>query len=309
MADDPRVRVIAGAPPPGLGRQALGLLAGGAGGARRLAAVHRCRRGPRPRVARPLRDAGAAAGHAAASPWCHASRRRGRRADRAAGGVRAIATFVAPGPLARSRRSPVAMAAGGFILVDRVLYDRVGGHRRIADRMIDDVSLAEAREAGGGLLMPVDGDAHGVDPPVPRRRARCGPAGARTPRSASPADRRRRRSGRWPRSPWLAALPPVALRAGPAAARRRRSPSSAASAGAMRGGPPAHGDRAARPRRARYAPTMPLGMLVFMGAAALRSAADRMRGGPIWRGRRYPARAEARAQRRRRRPAGSRARR
>ena len=42
------------------------------------------------------------------------------------------------------------------------------------------------------------------------------------------------------------------------------------------------------PTPARYAPTLPVGMLVLSGAAA-RGALERMRGiGPRWRGRRYP---------------------
>ncbi|MBJ7457091.1 MAG: hypothetical protein JHC74_13630, partial [Thermoleophilia bacterium] len=42
------------------------------------------------------------------------------------------------------------------------------------------------------------------------------------------------------------------------------------------------------PTPARYAPTLPVGMLVLSGAAA-RGSLERMRGiGPRWRGRRYP---------------------
>ena len=39
-----------------------------------------------------------------------------------------IRSFVAPGPFVRSRRTPVAIAAGGFILVSRAAYEAVGGH-------------------------------------------------------------------------------------------------------------------------------------------------------------------------------------
>lgn len=41
-----------------------------------------------------------------------------------------IRSFVAPGLLVRSPRSPVAIAAGGFILVSRAAYEGVGGTRR-----------------------------------------------------------------------------------------------------------------------------------------------------------------------------------
>ncbi len=67
----------------------------------------------------------------------------------------AIATFVAPGPLARSARSRVAIAAGGYILIPRALYDRVGGHAAIRGRMVDDVCLAAAVKRTGSLLVPV----------------------------------------------------------------------------------------------------------------------------------------------------------
>ncbi|CAN0500256.1 unnamed protein product, partial [Phaeothamnion confervicola] len=64
----------------------------------------------------------------------------------------AIATFVAPGPLARSARSRVAIAAGGYMLMPRALYDAVGGHAAIRRRMVDDVCLAAAIKRSGALL-------------------------------------------------------------------------------------------------------------------------------------------------------------
>ena len=69
--------------------------------------------------------------------------------------VAAIGTFVAPGPLARSRRSRVAIAAGGYMLVERRVYDAAGGHAGIRSRMVEDVCLAEAVKRGGNLLVPM----------------------------------------------------------------------------------------------------------------------------------------------------------
>jgi hypothetical protein len=194
-----------------------------------------------------------------------------------------ISTLVAPGPLVRSPRSPVAMAAGGFILVERSLYDRAGGHRGIADRMIDDVSLAEAVKRSGGLLMPVDGTRtasirlyHGVGEMWTgwRKNASFGVAGGPLKAAAGALA-----------VIALALAPPVALALG---LRRRRA--GLALLGGVGWAMQAALQRMAAggaPAPALLAPTMPLG-LAFMGAAALRSAADRMGGGPVWRGRRYP---------------------
>jgi len=71
--------------------------------------------------------------------------------------VIAIGTLVAPGPLARHPRSPVAIAAGGFILIERGLYERIGGHRGQAGHMVDDVTLALRVKRAGGLLVPAQG--------------------------------------------------------------------------------------------------------------------------------------------------------
>ncbi len=102
--------------------------------------------------------------------------------------VVAISTLVAPGPLARSPRSGVALAAGGYMLMPRALYDRIGGHAAIRGRMVDDITLAARAKRAGALLVPVPGGgwrACGCT----TARARCGRAGARTPRSARPAAR------------------------------------------------------------------------------------------------------------------------
>lgn len=196
----------------------------------------------------------------------------------------AIGTFVAPGPLARSGRSRVAIAAGGYILIERTLYDRVGGHAAIRTRMVDDVCLAAAVKRSGALLVPV-------------------PAG-RLARLRMYHGAREVWEG-WSKNASFAAVGPPAkglVSAGVVAAL------ALAPAGATVGGLRAR-DRAllgigaagvasmallqrmaiwAAPTPARYAPTLPLGMLVLAGATA-RGALERLAGlGPRWRGRRYP---------------------
>jgi len=64
-----------------------------------------------------------------------------------------IRSFVAPGPLVRSPRSPVAIAAGGFILVSRAAYERVGGHQAVRHELVDDQMLAVRLKAAG---MPLE---------------------------------------------------------------------------------------------------------------------------------------------------------
>lgn len=63
-----------------------------------------------------------------------------------------IRSFVAPGLLVRSRRSPVAIAAGGFILVSRAAYERVGGHQAMRHELVDDQMLAVRLKAAGTPL-------------------------------------------------------------------------------------------------------------------------------------------------------------
>jgi hypothetical protein len=63
-----------------------------------------------------------------------------------------IRSFVAPGPLVRSPRSPVAIAAGGFILVSRAAYEGVGGHEAIRHELVDDQMLAVRLKAAGTPL-------------------------------------------------------------------------------------------------------------------------------------------------------------
>ena len=63
-----------------------------------------------------------------------------------------IRSFVAPGPLVRSPRSPVAIAAGGFILVSRAAYEGVGGHEAMRHELVDDQMLAVRLKAAGTPL-------------------------------------------------------------------------------------------------------------------------------------------------------------
>jgi len=64
-----------------------------------------------------------------------------------------IRSFVAPGFLVRSPRFAVALAAGGYILLERALYERLGGHAAIRGELVDDRALAERVKAAGGLLV------------------------------------------------------------------------------------------------------------------------------------------------------------
>ncbi len=113
----------------------------------------------------------------------------------------AIGTLVAPGPLARSPRSAVAIAAGGYMLMPRALYDAVGGHAAIRGRMVDDVTLAAAVKRHGALLMPGAGGPSDPAADVPR-----GPRGVERLEQERLVRRRRAiRAGRWwARSRWRA---------------------------------------------------------------------------------------------------------
>jgi chlorobactene glucosyltransferase len=196
----------------------------------------------------------------------------------------AIGTFVAPGPLARRDGSRVAIAAGGYILVARRVYDAVGGHQAIRTRMVDDVCLAAAVKRFGAQLVPVPAGR------LARLRMYHGP---------------REVWDGWSKNASFAAVgppakglvsaaviaavalgPAVAAAAGVRARDGRLAATGLAGVGAM-----AALQRLsswAVPTPARYAPTLPLGMLVLAGATA-RGALERLIGlGPKWRGRRYP---------------------
>ena len=196
----------------------------------------------------------------------------------------AIGVFVAPGPLARSPRSAVAIAAGGYMLIERALYERVGGHAGIRRRMVDDVTLAARVKRAGGLLVPAPAGrlarlrmyhgarevwegwsknaSFGVEGGAGKALVGAGVVAA------------------------LAVLPLAATLEGV----RRRDPSLAA-VGLVGMASLTALQRLttwAVPTPARYAATMPLGLLV-MAAAATRGSLQRLAGrGPRWRGRRYP---------------------
>jgi chlorobactene glucosyltransferase len=191
---------------------------------------------------------------------------------------------VAPGPLARSRRSRVAIAAGGYILVERGVYEAAGGHAGVRSRMVEDVCLAEAVKRGGHLLVPM--------PAGPLARLRMYHGG-------------REVWGGWSKNASFAAAGGAAkgLAGAGATVALALTPGAAVIHGAH------GGDRllaatgvagllatvalqrlASRSARtpARYAPTLPLGMLVLAGAAARGSVGRLVGRGPEWRGRRYP---------------------
>jgi hypothetical protein len=196
----------------------------------------------------------------------------------------AIGTFVAPGPLARRDGGRTAIAAGGYILVKRRLYDAVGGHLAIRTRMVDDVCLAAAVKRFGAQLVPVPAGR------LARLRMYHGP--------------REVWSG-WSKNASFAAVgPPVkglvsaaviaAVALGPAAATvaglrgRDRRLAAIGVAGVASMTALQRLSSPAVPTPAHYAPTLPLGMVVLAGATA-RGALERLVGlGPAWRGRRYP---------------------
>jgi hypothetical protein len=198
--------------------------------------------------------------------------------------VAAIGTFVAPGPLARRPRSGVAIAAGGYILMERRLYDAVGGHSRIRGRMVDDVWLAATVKRAGSLLVPVTTAGlarlrmyhggrevwHGWS-----KNASFGASGDATKALVGAAV-----------LAVLALVPP-----GSAVQGVRRGDLGLAATGLTGSAALLAVQRLsarAAPTPRHYAPTLPLGLLV-LSAAAIRGSVGRLLGrGPVWRGRRYP---------------------
>ena len=92
-----------------------------------------------------------------------------------------IRSFVAPGPFVRSPRTPVAIAAGGFILVSRAAYEAVGGHDAMRHELVDDQMLAVRLKAAGTPLLLASSEA-GCGCACTSARGRRSAAGARTPR-------------------------------------------------------------------------------------------------------------------------------
>ena len=196
----------------------------------------------------------------------------------------AIGTFVAPGPLARAPGSGVAIAAGGYMLMPRDLYDAVGGHAAIRGHMVNDVTLAARVKRHGALLLPVPGGRlarlrmyHGGREVWDgwSKNASFGAAGGPGKALAGAGTLAA-----------LAVLPALAATAGV----RRRDPALVATglSGTLALLALQRLSSWAVPTPARYAPTLPLGLLVLSGAA-VRGAVSRIRGtGAQWRGRRYP---------------------
>jgi chlorobactene glucosyltransferase len=190
-----------------------------------------------------------------------------------------IRSFVAPGLLVRSSRSPVAIAAGGFILVSRAAYEGVGGHEAVRRELVDDQMLA-VRLKTAGTPLALAGSAGRV-----RVRmyvgARESLRGWRKNTSAGLGD----------------SIAVAAILAGSGFA------SSLAPAVAVARGPRLPGavglvlQLAARAAVDEVCPTprrawvlFPAGALT-LSALSLLSSIDRVRGGVVWRGRRYGAHA------------------
>jgi glycosyltransferase involved in cell wall biosynthesis len=57
-----------------------------------------------------------------------------------------------PPELVSDPASPIAAANGQYILIRRQVYEAVGGHRAIADNLLEDVALARAVKGVGGKL-------------------------------------------------------------------------------------------------------------------------------------------------------------
>jgi len=59
---------------------------------------------------------------------------------------------VLPLEKAMDPRSPRTLLSGAFILARRSLYEAIGGHGAVRDRIIDDIGLGEAMKAAGGRV-------------------------------------------------------------------------------------------------------------------------------------------------------------
>ncbi len=187
-----------------------------------------------------------------------------------------IRSFVAPGPAVRSPRTPVAIAAGGFILVSRSAYERVGGHAAMRNELVDDQMLAVRLKASGSpLLLASSGG---------RVRVRMYVGARETIRGW----RKNTSAGLGEGSLVAASLLAVAgavSSVAPAVA-LARGPRWVGAAGlalqiAARG---AADEVAPTPRR--HWPLFPAGALL-LSLLSLVSSFDRLRGGVVWRGRRY----------------------
>jgi chlorobactene glucosyltransferase len=190
-----------------------------------------------------------------------------------------IRSFVAPGPLVRSPRTRVAIAAGGFILVSRAAYEAVGGHAAMRHELVDDQQLAtRLKAAGTPLLLASSGGRVHVRIYVGARETL---RGWRKNTSAGLGE------GSLVAAAALAAAgaassvaPLVALARGPRAA-------GAAGLALQIAARAASDELAPTPRR--HWALFPAGALT-LSLLSLLSSVDRLRGGVTWRGRRYASR-------------------
>jgi len=194
----------------------------------------------------------------------------------------AISTFIAPGPLIRSRRSSVAISVGGWTLIRRGVYDRIGGHWAVRDRVAEDLELARNAKAAGAPIELCDGV------PLASLRMYHGLGGLWRGWSKNAAFGVR--GGPAPALAAAAVLGVIAL----------APPLAAIAAGPGRRGLAAIGlvgwlaqaalhlqSRPAVETPAVLAPAFPLGM-IFLAAVSARAAVRRViDGGTVWRGRHY----------------------
>lgn len=194
-----------------------------------------------------------------------------------------IRSFVAPGPLVRSARTPVAIAAGGYILVSRAAYAAVGGHEAMRHELVDDQKLAmRLKAARMPLLLASSGG---------RVRVRMYVGATETLRGWRKNTSAGLGEGSLAAAAGLAAAG-VASAVAPALA-LARGPRWAGAAGlALQLAARAAADEVC-PTPRRHWVLLPAGALT-LAILSLVSSADRVRGGVTWRGRRYAAAGRAR---------------
>jgi chlorobactene glucosyltransferase len=187
-----------------------------------------------------------------------------------------IRSFVAPGPAVRSPRTPVAIAAGGFILVSRSAYERFGGHEAMRHELVEDQMLAVRLKAQGTpLLLASSGGRVRVRMYVGARETL---GGWRKNTSAGLGEGSLAAASLLAAAGAVSAVAPVvALAWGP----RRVGAAGIALQIAARG---ASNEVCPTPRR--HWLLFPAGALV-LSLLSLVSSVDRLRGGVVWRGRRY----------------------
>jgi chlorobactene glucosyltransferase len=189
-----------------------------------------------------------------------------------------IRSFVAPGPLVRSPRSSVAIAAGGFILVSRAAYEAVGGHEAMRHELVDDQMLAiRLKRAGTPLLLASSAGRVHVRMYVGAHETL---RGWRKNTSAGLGGGSVAVASAFALTGAVASIAPtVALWRGPrAVGAAGLALQLAARAGSQEVAP--------TPRRSWA--LFPLGALI-LSLLSLVSSLDRLRGGVVWRGRQYPA--------------------